>query len=377
MRLMKLAEKYHLPVVSLVDTPGAYPGLEAEARGQAEAIAKNLTVMATLRTPYVIVVTGEGGSGGALGSYQAGVFEGLRQLHRKIREEAQRRAAGRPERANDVKLSRGGIREIEFTVQLLQVVRGGQFPELRTRPTVDALGRISRAGLMPPATAAGLAQAYDFLRRVEHRIQYLDDQQTHLLPTQDADLAWIAATLGFAHTGAFLAELDGHRERVAEEFDKLLGGHADCVGCFKLDQSVPQDMAELLQREWKLAQVGSHQGPDILITQNRGQFGQGFVGGWRGRHRGNGTQWSGGRQTKNGCAERLTLVSRVLRQRRTGEPADLPLALPLGTDGFVELDRGLVPVEHGPLHPAATTLVGETRQVEQERLADAAAAELG
>ncbi|NOS31024.1 glutamine-synthetase adenylyltransferase, partial [Staphylococcus aureus] len=62
-----------------------------------------------------------------------GVFEGLRQLHRKVRDEAQRRAAGRPERANDVKLSRGGIREIEFIVQLLLVVRGGQFPEIRTR----------------------------------------------------------------------------------------------------------------------------------------------------------------------------------------------------------------------------------------------------
>ena len=71
-----------------------------------------------------------------------GVFEGLRQLHRKIREEAQRRAAGRPERANDVKLSRGGIREIEFTVQLLQVVRGGHFPEIRTRSTVRALERV-------------------------------------------------------------------------------------------------------------------------------------------------------------------------------------------------------------------------------------------
>jgi glutamate-ammonia-ligase adenylyltransferase len=177
------------------------------------------------------------------------VFESLRVLHRQIREQAARRAAGHPERANDVKLSRGGIREIEFTVQLLQVVRGGQFPELRTRPTVDALARVSKAGLMPQATASALAQAYDFLRRVEHRIQYLDDQQTHVLPTQDADLAWIAATLGFAHTGAFLAELDRHREFVAEEFDKLLGGHADCVGCFKLDQSVPQDMAELLQRE--------------------------------------------------------------------------------------------------------------------------------
>ncbi len=67
LRLMRLAERYGLPVVSLVDTPGAYPGLEAEARGQAEAIARNLTVMATLRTPFVVVVTGEGGSGGALG----------------------------------------------------------------------------------------------------------------------------------------------------------------------------------------------------------------------------------------------------------------------------------------------------------------------
>jgi acetyl-CoA carboxylase carboxyl transferase subunit alpha len=66
-RLMKLAEKYHLPVVSLVDTPGAYPGSEAEARGQAEAIAHNLEFMATLKTPIVVIVTGEGGSGGALG----------------------------------------------------------------------------------------------------------------------------------------------------------------------------------------------------------------------------------------------------------------------------------------------------------------------
>jgi acetyl-CoA carboxylase carboxyl transferase subunit alpha len=66
-RLMKMAEKFHLPVVSLVDTPGAYPGSEAEARGQAEAIAHNLEFMATLKTPIVVIVTGEGGSGGALG----------------------------------------------------------------------------------------------------------------------------------------------------------------------------------------------------------------------------------------------------------------------------------------------------------------------
>ena len=67
LRLMRLAEKYGLPVVCFVDTPGAYPGLEAEARGQAEAIARNLAVMSMLRTPIIVTVLGEGGSGGALG----------------------------------------------------------------------------------------------------------------------------------------------------------------------------------------------------------------------------------------------------------------------------------------------------------------------
>lgn len=67
LRVMKLAEKFNLPVVTLVDTSGAYPGADAEARGQAEAIARNLAEMSTLKTPIVVLVTGEGGSGGALG----------------------------------------------------------------------------------------------------------------------------------------------------------------------------------------------------------------------------------------------------------------------------------------------------------------------
>ena len=156
------------------------------------------------------------------------VFESLRTLHLQIRQESARRSAGRPERANDVKLSRGGIREIEFTVQLLQVVRGGQYPELRRRPTLDALQRVAHAGLMPQKTADALCAAYAFLRRVEHRIQYLDDQQTHAMPTQDADLQWIAQTMGYkecdSDSCAFLTDLDAHRELVANEFDTLLGG---------------------------------------------------------------------------------------------------------------------------------------------------------
>ncbi|BCO29417.1 bifunctional glutamine synthetase adenylyltransferase/adenylyl-removing enzyme [Rhodoferax lithotrophicus] len=176
------------------------------------------------------------------------VFDALRILHRQIREHSVKRSAGHPERANDVKLSRGGIREIEFTVQLLQVVRAGQFPELRTRPTLSALPRLVRAGLMLAPAAANLARAYVFLRQLEHRIQYLDDQQTHVLPTQDQDLNWIAHTMGYETSQQLLGQLDAHREIVAQEFDKLLGGpNPQCKGCQSIKPTdAIQTMDELL-----------------------------------------------------------------------------------------------------------------------------------
>ena len=178
------------------------------------------------------------------------VFDSLRVLHRQIRDHASKRSSGHPERANDVKLARGGIREIEFIVQLLQVVRGGQFPELRTRPTLSALQRLAKGALMPSATAGALAKAYEFLRRVEHRIQYLDDQQTHVLPTVDADLAWIAHTMEYTSASQLLAELDIHREFVAQEFDALLGGaESDCERCNGPQKSAaPVGFDDLLER---------------------------------------------------------------------------------------------------------------------------------
>ncbi|QHJ01522.1 bifunctional [glutamate--ammonia ligase]-adenylyl-L-tyrosine phosphorylase/[glutamate--ammonia-ligase] adenylyltransferase [Xylophilus rhododendri] len=180
------------------------------------------------------------------------VFDGLRSLHRQIREHATRRSAGKPERANDVKLSRGGIREIEFTVQLLQLVRGGQFPELRHRATLEALRRLTHAGLMDAETSGALAEAYTFLRRVEHRIQYLDDQQTHALPHADADLDWVARSMGYRETCPFLHALDAHRERVAQEFDTLLGGNApggcNGKGSCSRGASAPPDFDTLLER---------------------------------------------------------------------------------------------------------------------------------
>ncbi len=187
------------------------------------------------------------------------MLEALRSLHRQIRAEATKRAVARPDKANDVKLGRGGIREIEFIVQLLQVVRGGRLPHIRSRNTLQALPLLVEAGLLPADTAARLAESYTFLRRLEHRIQYLDDAQTHSLPTDDADLDQLAQSMGpdllAAHPQvkrpvcALLRELDAVREFVAGEFDALLHAGPRCVGCNK-----PADSLDALRHS--LAKFG-------------------------------------------------------------------------------------------------------------------------
>ena len=173
-----------------------------------------------------------------------GMLEALRALHRQIRTEASKRAAARPDKANDVKLGRGGIREIEFTVQLLQVVRGGRMPQIRERATLPALHLLVANGLLQAEAAQKLEASYRFLRRLEHRIQYLDDAQTHSLPAEDADLHALAWAMGFVDDDAqrrgacpkgckLLRELDSVREFVASEFDALLHNGPQCTGCSK------------------------------------------------------------------------------------------------------------------------------------------------
>ncbi len=180
------------------------------------------------------------------------VFESLRQLHRQIRQQATRTSLGsqhRSHRAHDVKLGRGGIREIEFIVQLLQVVRAGRFPELRDQQTCSALARLGKAQLIAPETVTRLSQAYVLLRQVEHRIQYLDDQQTHALPQDDGDLLWIAQTLGHDAVTALLRQLDEHREWVANEFDALLGqSEAQPSACSPCTTQRPVDDEGLLSQ---------------------------------------------------------------------------------------------------------------------------------
>lgn len=147
-------------------------------------------------------------------------FAALRDLHRLIRQEVAKRAARDPE-ASDVKLGRGGIREIEFTAQLFQVVRGGRDPGLRDRRTLVTLAALAERGLLPADEAATLDRAYRLLRRTEHALQYRDDAQTHRLPNDPAVRADVAAMLRMppAEFDAAIAEATDSVETI---FDRLL-----------------------------------------------------------------------------------------------------------------------------------------------------------
>ncbi len=110
-------------------------------------------------------------------------------------------------KGHNVKLGRGGIREIEFFVQTQQLIAGGRMPELRSRVTEETLAELTRAKWIDAETRDELTEAYWFLRDVEHRIQMVRDEQTHLLPETDAELKRIAFMMGFTDTPSFSERL--------------------------------------------------------------------------------------------------------------------------------------------------------------------------
>ncbi|WP_296600100.1 bifunctional [glutamine synthetase] adenylyltransferase/[glutamine synthetase]-adenylyl-L-tyrosine phosphorylase [Phenylobacterium sp.] len=121
----------------------------------------------------------------------------------------------------DLKLGRGGIREIEFYVQTQQLILGGRHPELRSNRTLDALQALADAGHVTRAAAAELTDAYRRLRAVEHRIQMLEDEQTHKLPESDADRKRVAALSGDAPLRSFDAEITRTLKTVNARYGEL------------------------------------------------------------------------------------------------------------------------------------------------------------
>jgi glutamate-ammonia-ligase adenylyltransferase len=145
-----------------------------------------------------------------------GAINAMRELHAQIRQEVAKK-----DKADNVKLGPGGIREIEFIAQVFQLIRGGRDPALQIKPTLQVLKRLADSGLLAGEAVAALCAAYDFLRRVEHRLQYLDDAQTHTLPTTDADRAIIARAMAYSSYDGLLAEIDDHRAAVAGHFEAV------------------------------------------------------------------------------------------------------------------------------------------------------------
>lgn len=145
-----------------------------------------------------------------------GAFQSMRELHAQIRREVMRR-----ERADNIKLGPGGIREIEFVCQVFQLIRGGRHKALRTRSTLTMFKELENWGMLMPEHVTELREAYVFLRNLEHRIMYLDDAQTQMLPTQTEDQSRIATSMGYANWSDFLAQLDMHRTIVSHHFDQV------------------------------------------------------------------------------------------------------------------------------------------------------------
>ncbi|WBV41677.1 bifunctional [glutamine synthetase] adenylyltransferase/[glutamine synthetase]-adenylyl-L-tyrosine phosphorylase [Pseudoroseomonas cervicalis] len=175
---------------------------------------------------------------------------------------------------HDVKLGRGGIREIEFTTQVLQLIWAGRDPGLRDPTTLGALAALAGAGRIERRAAADLADAYVFLRDVEHRLQMVADRQTQRLPEDEEGLARIATFLGFDDPQSFAAALTRHLNRVEQHYAQMF------------EREAAAELGEEEgQAEGSLVFTGTQDDPDTLETLRRMGFTNpahvaGMVRGW-------------------------------------------------------------------------------------------------
>jgi [glutamine synthetase] adenylyltransferase / [glutamine synthetase]-adenylyl-L-tyrosine phosphorylase len=149
-------------------------------------------------------------------------FAAIQDIHSIKRQINAHRGGGRiAVEGHNIKTGRGGIREIEFFAQTQQLIWGGRLRELRIGSTCEALRRLAAARRIDAATASALIDDYRFLRRLEHRLQMVDDLQTHTLPTDRAGIERIAVFLGYSRAEAFIADLLGHLGSVEKHYAEL------------------------------------------------------------------------------------------------------------------------------------------------------------
>jgi len=218
-----------------------------------------------------------------------GVIAAIRALHAQIRSEAAKRSNGANRqhgqhgahhgdqhddgqvhaRSPNIKLGRGGIREIEFVAQVFQLIRGGQDFGLRVRPTLEVLRAASERGLIDADVVARLTEAYRFLRQLEHRLQYIEDAQTHNLPGSPEDQRRVARMMGFNDYAALVEQLEAYQDEVAQQFEQTFSDKQDsqppCASIWHADL-LDDERTEAVRTQ--LADLG-YADPDSVLERLR------------------------------------------------------------------------------------------------------------
>lgn len=143
-------------------------------------------------------------------------YESLREMKAMIQKEVVRKG-----KEHNIKVGPGGIREVEFIGQVFQLIRGGREPRLQTRSIVEVLGWLQTLHLLPDFVVGQLLEAYDFLRRSEHRLQAVRDEQTQVLPADELGRQRLAFSMGYSSWNTYIKELSRHRGRVQEHFEQV------------------------------------------------------------------------------------------------------------------------------------------------------------
>jgi glutamate-ammonia-ligase adenylyltransferase len=201
-----------------------------------------------------------------------GAFNSLREMKQSIALEIKRKGM-----QGNIKLGRGGIREIEFFGQIFQLIRGGVTPPLQERSILNVLAYLSADGYIPEAVHDELKNAYIFMRNLEHRLQEFSDQQTHQLPSSPKERLRLALSMGFENETDLYRELQRHRGNVHRHFSMLLEtkstSETDKVRDTALDR-IWQEVADSRRAEEILADIGFNDtaGAVRALSQLRNDF---------------------------------------------------------------------------------------------------------
>ena len=190
-------------------------------------------------------------------------YQAMRDLHRQIRQEVQKRGM-----TENVKLGAGGIREVEFIAQIFQMIRGGQNRTLQLKGTQETLHKLAELTILPYGVVDKLLSAYVFLRDVEHRLQYWDDQQTQMLPENESQQNLLAQSMGFADWQAFSGCLNEHRTFVNQVFNDVLGAESANDESHELADiwhNLPDDSNMVMQKLADLGFQAAHELTEKLI----------------------------------------------------------------------------------------------------------------